>query len=116
MELLCIETEFEPTASFDAAIVDDDRILQNLIITEERYLIAGSYFKCLQTDLKANMRDIVANWMLEVWHLLMSRIIAVLLLNYFIYFPYSFVCCNISILYIFISGHFSFLDFRVIHM
>lgn len=67
MELLCIETELEPTASFDAALVDDDRILQNLVITEERYLITGSYFKCLQTDLKTNMRDTVANWMLEVF-------------------------------------------------
>lgn len=74
MELLCIETQFEPTASFDTAIVDDDRILQNLVLTEERYIIAGSYFKCLQTDLKSSMRDVVANWMLEVctgthfWH------------------------------------------------
>ena len=66
MELLCIETQFEPKASFDSSIVDDDRILRNLMITEERYLITGSYFKCLQTDLKPHMRDVVANWMLEV--------------------------------------------------
>ncbi|XP_017489012.1 PREDICTED: G1/S-specific cyclin-D2-like, partial [Rhagoletis zephyria] len=66
MELLCIEREFEPTASLDGAILDDDRLLHNLILTEERYLITGSYFKCLQTDLKPSMREVVANWMLEV--------------------------------------------------
>ena len=66
MELLCIETASEPIASFDSSIIDDDRTLHNLILTEERYLIAGSYFKCLQTELKPSMRDIVANWMLEV--------------------------------------------------
>lgn len=66
MELLCIEREFEPTASLDGAILDDDRLLHNLICTEERYLITGSYFKCLQTELKPSMREVVANWMLEV--------------------------------------------------
>ncbi|KAI2796375.1 hypothetical protein RDWZM_006975 [Blomia tropicalis] len=66
MELFCIESEFELTASFDSAIIDDDRLLHNLMTTEEHYLINGSYFKCLQTDLKPSMRDIVSNWMLEV--------------------------------------------------
>lgn len=68
MELFCTEPHFEPKSPFDSAIVDDDRILRNLVITEERYLITGSYFKCLQTDLKPHMRDVVANWMLEVTH------------------------------------------------
>lgn len=61
-----MERQFEPEASFDGAILDDDRLLHNLIMAEEHYLITSSYFKCLQTDLKPGMRDVVANWMLEV--------------------------------------------------
>ena len=66
MELLCIESETEPIALFDPNIVDDDRTLTNLIFTEEHYLITGSYFKCLQTDLTTNNRTELASWMLEV--------------------------------------------------
>lgn len=66
MDLLCFENDFDPMAPFDTAILDDERLLRNLIQTEERYLITGSYFKCLQTDIKPSMRDVVANWMLEV--------------------------------------------------
>lgn len=66
MELLCIESESEPIALFDPNIIDDDRTLTNLIFTEEHYLITGSYFKCLQTDLTTNNRTELASWMLEV--------------------------------------------------
>lgn len=66
MDLLCVESQFEPQAIFDAAIVDDDRLLSNLIFIEEHYLITGSYFKCLQTDLTPNNRFELATWMLEV--------------------------------------------------
>lgn len=66
MDLLCIESHCEPKAIFDSAIIDDDRILANLIFTEEHYLITGSYFKCLQTDLTPNNRFELATWMLEV--------------------------------------------------
>lgn len=66
MELLCIEQEYEPIALFDSVIVDDDRTLTNLIFTEEHYLITGSYFKCLQTELNTNNRSELASWMLEV--------------------------------------------------
>jgi len=50
----------------DPVLLKDDRVLHNLLVTEERYLPTPSYFKCVQTDIKANMRKIVADWMLEV--------------------------------------------------
>lgn len=66
LELLCVESDTIPSAIFDSAIVDDDRTLSNLITIEERYLITGSYFKCLQTDLTSSNRCELATWMLEV--------------------------------------------------
>ncbi|XP_015782854.1 G1/S-specific cyclin-D2 [Tetranychus urticae] len=50
----------------DPVIHDDERVLQNLLLTQNRYVIKTSYFKCLQTDLDVYMRELVANWMLEV--------------------------------------------------
>ncbi|CAG2102160.1 unnamed protein product [Medioppia subpectinata] len=66
MDLLCIEVKGEPRATSDPVFLDDDRILKNLMLTEERYTISSSYFKCFQTELKPYMRKVVANWMLEV--------------------------------------------------
>ncbi|XP_054159443.1 G1/S-specific cyclin-D2-like [Oppia nitens] len=66
MDLLCIEPNREPKAISDPVFLDDDRILKNLMITEERYIISSSYFKCFQTEIKPYMRKVVANWMLEV--------------------------------------------------
>jgi len=66
MDLFCIEVNREPKAISDPVFLDDDRILKNLMLTEERYTISSSYFKCFQTELKPHMRKVVANWMLEV--------------------------------------------------
>jgi cyclin D2 len=66
MDLLCIEIEAEPRAYGDPVFLDDDRVLRNLLDTEDRYIIASSYFKCFQTELKPYMRRMVASWMLEV--------------------------------------------------
>lgn len=73
MDLVCGEnydkTNFlskKCTTIHDPVIHDDERVLHNLLVTQNRYVIKTSYFKCLQTDLDVQMREMVANWMLEV--------------------------------------------------
>lgn len=66
MELLCIEIESEPRGYLDPVFLDDERVLRNLLLSEERYTISSSYFKCFQTELQTHMRKIVCSWMLEV--------------------------------------------------
>lgn len=67
MDLLCCETaENNCRAYADPALLDDDRVLQNLLQTEERYAPSSSYFECVQRDISPLMRKIVAEWMLEV--------------------------------------------------
>lgn len=66
MELLCIEIESEPRGYLDPVFLDDERVLRNLLLSEERYTISSSYFKCFQTELRTHMRKIVCSWMLEV--------------------------------------------------
>ncbi|KAL2731318.1 G1/S-specific cyclin-D2 [Vespula squamosa] len=67
MDLLCCErtSETECRAYADPALIDDDRVLQNLLKTEERYAPNSSYFECVQRDISPLMRKIVAEWMLE---------------------------------------------------
>ncbi|KAK2589340.1 hypothetical protein KPH14_007887 [Odynerus spinipes] len=68
MDLLCCErtSETECRAYADPALINDDRVLQNLLKTEERYAPSSSYFECVQRDISPLMRKIVAEWMLEV--------------------------------------------------
>lgn len=64
--LFCYELDGCKRAYEDPVLLKDERVLQNLLMTEDRYLPSPSYFKCVQTDIKASMRKIVADWMLEV--------------------------------------------------
>lgn len=68
MNLLCCEraAEFECRAYPDPVLLNDERVLENLLKTEERYTPSGSYFDCVQRELTPQMRKIVAEWMLEV--------------------------------------------------
>ncbi|KAB1254585.1 G1/S-specific cyclin-D2, partial [Camelus dromedarius] len=66
MELLCCEVDPVRRAVPDANLLQDDRVLQNLLTIEERYLPQCSYFKCVQKDIQPYMRRMVATWMLEV--------------------------------------------------
>lgn len=68
MDLLCCETteSNECRAYPDPALLGDERVLQNLLKTEERYAPSSSYFECVQRDISPLMRKIVAEWMLEV--------------------------------------------------
>lgn len=65
MELLCCEVDPVRRAVPDRNLLDD-RVLQNLLTVEERYLPQCSYFKCVQKDIQPYMRRMVATWMLEV--------------------------------------------------
>lgn len=59
MDLLCCEsTETECRAYADPALLGDDRVLQNLLKTEERYAPSSSYFECVQRDISPLMRKI----------------------------------------------------------
>lgn len=67
MDLLCCEnSETECRAYPDPALLEDDRVLKNLLKSEERFAPRSSYFQCVQTDISPVMRKIVAEWMLEV--------------------------------------------------
>nr|KAF6453001.1 hypothetical protein HJG59_008273 [Molossus molossus] len=66
MELLCCEMDRVRRAVPDGNLLYDDRVLQNLLTIEERYLPQCSYFKCVQKDIQPYMRRMVATWMLEV--------------------------------------------------
>lgn len=64
--LMCCETEQLRRAYKDPVLLEDDRVLSNLLTTEDRYQPSPTYFKCVQTDIKPYMRKMVAEWMLEV--------------------------------------------------
>ncbi|XP_023701650.1 G1/S-specific cyclin-D2 [Cryptotermes secundus] len=66
MDLLCCETECECRAYPDPVLLNDERVLQNLLNTEDRYCPSSSYFECVQKDLTPQMRTILAEWMMEV--------------------------------------------------
>ena len=52
----------------DPVLLQDQRVLTNLLASEEKYMASGSYFSCVQTDVQPWMRNTVAHWMLEVWY------------------------------------------------
>ena len=70
MDLLCAEDTSAPisecNALFDPVFIEDDRVLQNLLKTQDSYGILCSYFKCAQSELTVKMREQVAQWMLEI--------------------------------------------------
>ncbi|CAL4151482.1 unnamed protein product, partial [Meganyctiphanes norvegica] len=71
-ELLCCENasmdlDLTVKTYIDPVVLKDDRVLENLLKTEEQYMpSSASFFSCLQTDVKPEMREVVAHWMLQV--------------------------------------------------
>ena len=54
-------------SELDAKLYEDNRVLCNLVKTEQRYLPRHmDYFKTVQVEVKPHMRKIVSDWMLEV--------------------------------------------------
>lgn len=66
MDLMCAESEAPRRAYEDPVLIQDNRVLQNLLALEDRYQPNPAYFKCVQSDIKRYMRKMVAQWMLEV--------------------------------------------------
>ena len=66
MDLFCVEVEGIKRAPNDPVLLKDDRVLNNLLVGEDKYLPSPTYFKCTQKDIKPYMRKMVAQWMLEV--------------------------------------------------
>lgn len=65
--LLCLESGRETRAAIDPNLLDDDRVLQNLLGMEERYQVNSKLFDCVQgRDITPDMRRTVAEWMLDV--------------------------------------------------
>lgn len=54
-------------SKIDLYLLNDDRVLQNLLRNEERYLPTHpDYFTTIQTEVKPHMRFMVTDWMLSV--------------------------------------------------
>lgn len=50
----------------DPVLLKDNRVLQNLLLTEDKYVPPACYFNCVQKDIQPYMRKMVAEWMAEV--------------------------------------------------
>ena len=66
MDLLCCEVDCVKRAYEDPVLLQDDRVLQNLLTIEDKYLASANYYKCVQTEIEPFMRKMVSNWMLQV--------------------------------------------------
>ncbi|XP_069798279.1 G1/S-specific cyclin-D3 isoform X11 [Narcine bancroftii] len=70
MELVCMESAPKVQRAYpDHTLLSDHRVLQNLLLTEDRYIPRISYFKCVQKEIEPNMRKMVSFWMLEDWEI-----------------------------------------------
>ncbi|XP_029428663.1 G1/S-specific cyclin-D3-like [Rhinatrema bivittatum] len=67
MELLCAEGPARaPRAGPDPRLLQDRRVLRNLLEQEDRYSPRTTYFQCVQQEIKPYMRRMLALWILEV--------------------------------------------------
>jgi Cyclin, N-terminal domain len=67
VQLLCADVcpEMVPLARADRAILDDSRVLSQLLRTEMHSVPSVDYFEC-KSELQPYMRRVVTTWMLEV--------------------------------------------------
>lgn len=68
MDLMCTEkiTQDSCYAMKDLNVLEDERVLRDLLELEEIYVPSCDYFKGFQSDVEPFMRKIVTKWMLEV--------------------------------------------------
>ncbi|KAI1882264.1 hypothetical protein AGOR_G00248890 [Albula goreensis] len=66
MELLCLEKDTVIRARPDPTLLQEGRVLGNLLTIEERFLPRCSYFECVQKEIQPFMRRMLTTWMLEV--------------------------------------------------
>lgn len=67
-DLLCCESSsvVENRAYVDPILLNDKRVLRNLLKTEERYTLQTVNFLNAQKEVTPAMRKIVTEWMMEV--------------------------------------------------
>ena len=53
-------------ATRDPCLLGDERVLANMLQTEERYALQSNCFETVQKDVELWMRNRVAHWLLEV--------------------------------------------------
>ncbi|KAL8624954.1 hypothetical protein ACOMHN_039841 [Nucella lapillus] len=66
-QLVCMESNKVNRAFEDPVLLNDERVLKNLLSAEDKYVPPACYFSCgVQTDIKPFMRKMVSEWMAEV--------------------------------------------------
>lgn len=50
----------------DPVFISDDRVVDNMLRVEDRFVPSATYFACVQRDVEPWMRNKVSMWMLEV--------------------------------------------------
>lgn len=67
-QLVCMESSVGRVnrAFDDPVLLNDPRVLDNLMMAEDKYVPTSCYFNCVQTDIKPFMRKMVSEWMAEV--------------------------------------------------
>lgn len=66
MELLCCEGPRVRYAYQDPVLLQDERVLRNLLTCEDKYIPSCRYFNIVQKEIEPHMRRMVTSWMLEV--------------------------------------------------
>lgn len=67
MDLYCCEQSAEnETKAYDDPTLLQDRVLKNLLKTEDRYVLPYPASFVVQKEVTTEMRKIVAEWMMEV--------------------------------------------------
>jgi len=67
-DLQCAESMYMETMTSydDPALINDKRILANILDRQDENCTHQTYFDTVQTEIKPHMRKIVSDWMLEV--------------------------------------------------
>lgn len=66
MDLYCCESSENEVKAYDDPTLLQDRVLKNLLKTEDRYVIPYTSCLTVQQEVTPEMRKIVAEWMMEV--------------------------------------------------
>lgn len=66
MDLYCCESSANEVKAYDDPTLLQDRVLRNLLKTEDRYVLPYTSCFAVQQEVTPEMRKIVAEWMMEV--------------------------------------------------
>lgn len=69
MNLYCCETTENEVKAYDDPTLLQDRVLKNLLKTEDRYVLPYTASFTVQPEVTSEMRKIVAEWMMEVCYI-----------------------------------------------